>query len=252
MHFQYISTNDSTECGCIRQCNLWSVPFICVYPITGATQWFNSFGSHKCLNLLSARPLFTMAAGAGKEAGSMEAGTDDSRKVLPSLQDGEWATDMCDCCAEPGDLAGCGYGAAIPMCMYAENLKHQPTHSMCAASNECGSCVSFAATAFGGARRCCCWVSFRPRRPTTAPRMAIALVCSQQAAQTLRYQRKLLRRLLKHQCSKERNERRNMGLIPVLHFMLKNSGAKRTRDARLILELSSQRHGPMSSRVAGE
>ena len=151
MHFQHISTNDSTECGCIRQCNLWSVPFICVYPITGAIQWFNSFGSHKCLNLLSARPLFTMAAGAGKEAGSMEAGTDDSRKVLPSLQDGEWATDMCDCCAEPGGLAGCGYGAAIPMCMYAENLKHQPKHSMCAASNECGSCVSFAATAFGGA-----------------------------------------------------------------------------------------------------
>jgi hypothetical protein len=92
-----------------------------------------------------------MAAGAGKEAGSMEAGTDDSRKVLPSLQDAEWATDMCDCCAEPGGLAGCGYGAAIPMCMYAENLKHQPKHSMCVASNKCGSCVSFAATAFGGA-----------------------------------------------------------------------------------------------------
>jgi len=83
-------------------------------------------------------------------ASGMSGGVDDSRKVLPPLREGEWATDMCDCCAEPGGLAACGYATSVPMCVYADNMKHQPKHSMCAAGNECGSCVSFTATALGG------------------------------------------------------------------------------------------------------
>lgn len=80
----------------------------------------------------------------------MDAGQEDARKELPPLREGEWATDMCGCCDEPGGLAGCGYAASVPACVYAENLKYQPKHSMCAASNECGSCVSFVATGMAG------------------------------------------------------------------------------------------------------